>query len=354
MTRTRYKTKTPGIYYREDAQGVRRYIVWWRDGLGNPHTSTMPVGTTFEDAKAYKAQLIQRRPVPTKKTMATLLDEWLELRRGNVSENTFTVYTWAVERLKLDLGDAKVVKIGADDIVGLRNKWVGEGLKKQSIGNLEIALRGALASAARNEMIQVSPYTKLLPHERVRADGKKMRCLSSEEIEKLLEHAGEWRTFFTVLITTGLRFGEAAALTWDDIDFKNELVHVRAEDDGARKTANARRSVMLIAATGSLLRRFKLQSEPGPQVFRTSHSRANKALAKICEAAGIERCTPHTLRHTFASILINNRETPVFVCSQMGHANPHVTYSIYAHLFDAQDRVDEARERLQAAIGGLV
>ena len=361
MTRQRHKTRFPGIYYREDAQGLKRYIVWYRDALGKGRTETLPLGANLEDAKARQGDLRARaargeRFIPTKQTVAQLMDDWLRQKRVTISPGTLVTYTWGAERAKQDIGKMKVVDVSPDTLVALRELWVEEGYKKNTIAKIESPLRMALAMAVRNRHLSANPFDKLLSHEAVRADAKTKRALTSDEIQRLLAAAPEeWYAHFAFLTFTGLRFTESAKLRWDDVDFDRQVVRVLAEVEGARKTPAARREVMLIPALRSVLKAWKLKQDPGTElVFPVTHSRTNKALGKTCEEAGIARCTPHELRHTFASILIDQRETPVFVCDQMGHANPHVTYTIYAHMFDAKSRIDEARERLQSAMGGLL
>ena len=53
---------------------------------------------------------------------------------------------------------------------------------------------------------------------------------------------------------------------------------------------------------------------------------------------GTPRITFHSLRHTFASMLIAQDTNVVFVSQQLGHKNPAITLKTYAHLFEAQDK----------------
>ena len=60
------------------------------------------------------------------------------------------------------------------------------------------------------------------------------------------------------------------------------------------------------------------------------------------------RLSFHSLRNAFASLLIAKGLNVVFVSRQLGHANPTVTLSTYAHLFERADRAASAREALEA------
>ena len=121
------------------------------------------------------------------------------------------------------------------------------------------------------------------------------------------------------------------------------------------KTKAGERDVMLIPALRRLLTVSKLQQDPGARfVFPTTDRAAYSALERACKKAGIPRYSPHELRHTFASILIDQGEPVTFVAGQLGHASPDLTLRVYAHLFEAQDRIDKARDRLDEAMGGLL
>ena len=108
------------------------------------------------------------------------------------------------------------------------------------------------------------------------------------------------------------------------------------------------------------LKRHRLASRfaaAGDLVFATETGRTvghrnltGRGLGKACERAELEGVTCHSLRHTFASILIDQGRDPVFVSRQLGHANPAITLRVYAHLFDAARHAREARAELDANV----
>jgi integrase len=65
--------------------------------------------------------------------------------------------------------------------------------------------------------------------------------------------------------------------------------------------------------------------------------------------ADVERLTLHSLRHTFASLLIANELNVVYLNRQVGHANPSITLEVYAHLFDRADHAAAALDALDAS-----
>jgi len=155
---------------------------------------------------------------------------------------------------------------------------------------------------------------------------------------------------FLTLTLTGIRLGEVLGLRWDDLDFEAGAIHVRrsmAEDgqSATPKSGHSRR-VDLSSQLTKTLRRLHMgraermkrhrwatmppwvfsggSGEPlGPQHVRHVFRRAVKA-------AGLpEHFTPHCLRHTFASLLLQQGESPQWVQEQLGHASIQLTVDTY-------------------------
>ena len=156
-----------------------------------------------------------------------------------------------------------------------------------------------------------------------------------------------------------MRIGEALALRWSDVDFDSGLVTVR----DSKTEAGQDRRIVLMPSLARLLREHRVGAHHSLQddlIFSVegggplSARNALRALQAALEKAGVEHCTLHELRHTFASLLIGEGQDVTFVADQLGHANPQITLRLYAKLFDPARRRDEAREKLQAAFGGML
>jgi integrase len=370
--RTRHRTRYPGIYYRlvdeTKPDGLRRYVVWYSDANGQGHTQTLPVGTTLEDARLLQGQLQARKAggeslLRARMTVGELLDRYLDDRRDSLSENTIAAHEWGVKVLKDSFGQRKLTELSPSDVARLVSLMQKSGKKASTIRRVLAPLSGAFRVAVRDGLVSSSPVGKLLPHEKPKGPAADKRCLSRAEIESLLASTlsqngkGEnlqWKALFSTLVFAGLRISEALALTWDDVTEEGLVVR-------RSKTEAGERTVMLIPAVRRLLSELKLSQAPGVQfVFATQEGaplgrrNALRALHACCDRAGLPKYSLHELRHTFASILIAQRELPTLVARQMGHADPSITMKVYAHLFEEQESVDLAQERLEAAMGGMV
>jgi integrase len=167
------------------------------------------------------------------------------------------------------------------------------------------------------------------------------------------------------------RIGEALGLCWADVDFEAGLIRVHRQLSRKRvhrrlKTAAAPREVVLAPSVVTLLRERWLASPfkgAGAIVFCNTIGRGlayrdvgegfRVALRRVGLAGGTARLSLHSLRHGFASLLIAKGLNVVFVSRQLGHANPTVTLSTYAHLFERADHAATAREALEAGYAAI-
>jgi integrase len=159
---------------------------------------------------------------------------------------------------------------------------------------------------------------------------------------------------------TGPRIGEALRLAWADIDRQAGLVRVHREH-APLKTEAGRREVILAPALAKSLRERWLASRykaPRDFVFCNTLGRGldyrdvGEGFRHAVKQAGLEapgKLTLHSLRHTFASLLIARRLDIVFVSRQLGHANPSITLGVYAHLYARADHAETARDAIEAS-----
>jgi integrase len=266
-------------------------------------------------------------------------------------------------------GTRRIRAITTDDLVEWHRQQRASGASEWSIRARWMAVRGVLAYAARHNMIPVSPADKLLPRERPSAGEPRQRFLSRDDMDVLLEQAGDGRAIIATGLFTGMRVMEVLGLVWGDIDFAGGEIRVRYQlsRSGKRvaiKTKAGKRDIVLMKALGKLLRRHRLTerfSTDSDFVFQSStpqqpmtYKRVLELFHHAREAAVLDDVTFHALRHTFASILIAQGAEVQFVSRQLGHTKTSTTWDTYVHLFEAQKHANEARDELDAQYGGLL
>ena len=166
---------------------------------------------------------------------------------------------------------------------------------------------------------------------------KAMVILAPDETAALLAAAPPPHdTILKVLAWTGLRIGECFALRWDDIDRAAQTLHVRRRIYRGRidtpKTAGSARRVDLPQALVDDLTAYEATQPPHESgyLFGDAHGTVldvdrwrRVAFRQAVRAAGLDlSVTPHTLRHSYASLLISDPATPMkYVSGQLGHTS---------------------------------
>jgi integrase len=233
------------------------------------------------------------------------------------------------------------------------------------------ALSALLADAKRDDLIARNPLDSL---RRPTGRTAESRHLERDEALRLLAAArgDRFEALWIVMLSTGIRRGEAVGLEWSDVDLDGGTIRIRRTVSrvdgvgllvGEPKTERGRRTIPLPPMAVESLRRHRTrQSEERlrskvwyePEVvFSTHHgtrlepnnvSRALKALALHAGISGT--ISPHTLRHTFASTLLGEGEDLAVVSELLGHGSSVVTLTVYQHVL--RRNRDRAAGRMEA------
>jgi integrase len=171
-----------------------------------------------------------------------------------------------------------------------------------------------------------------------------MGFLTPDEVRELLDAAD--RDDYALLATacmTGMRQGELLALRWDDIDWRSGTIRVHRSvyrgDFIDPKTAHSVRTIGMSKRLAAILMDHKVAAPYSPWDFvfcskdGTPLDQANlynRMFQPTLRRAGLRRIRFHDLRHTYASMLINQGENLKYVQSQLGHASITTTWTATA------------------------
>src|SRR5205814_5241611 len=137
--------------------------------------------------------------------------------RQEVRPRTHELYVWALERHLIPcFGPRRLAQISCEDIAALIAEMRRQGLKGWTITSALRPLSIILAQAARKGRIPVNPMSQLERGERPsHNDQRAKRILSLQEMQALIAHADsqQYRCLIELLLTSGVRIGEALGLT---------------------------------------------------------------------------------------------------------------------------------------------
>jgi integrase len=375
--RKRHKTKRPGVFYREDAGGRRRYVVTYRDSNGRQRWRNVEGGieeaqATLDDLRGRKRR--GERIAPTRATVREVGDAWFAAK-SQLREGTRTLYAGNLDHhVYPALGKRRVSTVTEDDVLALIASLREKGKAENTIRNVLSPLSGLLNYAVRRGQIAANPVTRLERDERPSPGQYEKRVLDSDEVARLLDAASEtYRPVIATGVYTGLRQSEVLGLTWADVDFGAQMIRVRRQlervktrERGEPKTRRSTRSVVLIPELARILREYKARSghsRDGDFVFSTrdgkplGHRNVLRGLVKAANAAGlnpegVRSLTFNDSRRTFISTLIAAGTDVVVVSGQAGHRDASITLRAYAEEFALARHADALRDSLDAAFAG--
>ncbi len=258
-----------------------------------------------------------------------------------------------------------VDEITEDDIetylIGKRQK-----LAKSTVQHIKNALSNSFKRALKSRVIKTNPCVGAL----IPKHGAKMKAVAepfnSDEIDQVLEafRSTKWYCLVLFLARSGVRSGEAAGLQWCDVDLvKGKATICRGVVAGklmdSTKNGKSRTidlSPMLIAelrllkddcdigsynATGDNQDNHGVQQHHPDWVFKNStggfihmDNFRSRTWYPMLLKEGMRRVRIHSLRHSYASMLINRTKDIHYCSKQLGHHSIQVTVDRYTHLLD--------------------
>lgn len=326
------------------------------------------------------AEVEAPREVPTFHVFAS---EWFESRRaeGGKRGNGLSPAGEADLRWQLELhllptfARRRLEEITVEDIDRYRRAKVREGrLNSTSINKCLATLAAILELAVEYGHLPRNPAKGT----RRRLPGVKPPRTyldRADHIAALLDAAGEldrdgrtlpWRRALLATLTlAGLRIDEALSLRWRHIDLPGGRLRVPGtKTDAAARVVDVLPLLRDELASHAASRRNRSADalvfgtgtggkQSATNVRRRVLARAAERATAALEDRDIEPLphglTPHSLRRTFASLLVARGEDPAYVMEQMGHTTPNLTLSLYAK---AMQRRDGERELLRRLVDG--
>lgn len=199
-----------------------------------------------------------------------------------------------------------------------------------------------------------------------------VKYLEPEEITRLIDYIKKnelWHWYYVtnILLLTGLRFGELAALETSDINLKERIIYINKTYDSNNKivtTPKTDKSIRDIHIQPELMDMLKqcliwrnqvlqeknLYSRIFIPSIRTgrhmNHGGYEKFLRETSERILQHKITPHILRHTHASLLAANGMTPDEIARRLGHSKSTITKDIYIHV--TQKIIENDNKKLDA------
>ena len=255
----------------------------------------------------------------------------------------------------------KLLEKGRVDRLESRNQ--AKGLSPKTVWNIHQIISSAMKLAQEQKLIASNPAEGCaLP----RMGHQEMKTLPVEQLHSFLREAKDSGVFelYYLELATGLRRGELLGLKWEDIDLERGDLRVRRQIaringevvEAPLKTKNAYRTLPLAEDTVSILLEQKKKVAGSPWVFPSSTGgpispdSVLHMLHRVLKRAGLPRIRFHDLRHTFATLALQNGVDVKTVSGMLGHFSAGFTLDPYAHVTTASQR--QAAKTMGSVLSG--
>lgn len=294
-------------------------------------------------------------------TVANWCRLWFETYcRPGLRLNTVNAYTNQIEKHIIPyIGEIKLSKLTSMHIQRLYNELkergrldkngmrIYEPLSASAVRHIHMILSSCLNQAVKDRLISFNPCENCrIP----KLQKKEMVVLPADKMGAYLEAAKQMGVYsiFLLELTSGLRRGELLALNWNDLDVNTGVLKINKQIQRINgelvvsepKTKNSIRSVALPQQTVDILLEEHNRHPYSPLMFCSPRTNTywdpdaiGRLHKKILAAAGVD--TPvrfHDLRHTFATMAIQNGVDVKTVASMLGHYSAGFTLDTYTHV----------------------
>ena len=319
-------------------------------------------------------------------TLNEYFETWIA-RKYTTSAKKSTPYRyehWYRNHIEKALGGMKLRDLRRRDMIDFQ-ALLAENATPSTVNYTMVLLNIILNDAVNEEMMFENPATRIKPlkTKTPAAASTKHRALTEEEQKRFMKAAKSsfYYEFFALLLLTGLRHGEAAALTWEDVDDDENVIHVTKSltfdragrvvvgtpkseasirdipmNDNIHKVLGMQREKTRdllgeaeLARRGNQQRIFYPRPHPEGVLHNTTANLALKRILDQMRRQGdpIEHFTLHALRDTFATRFIEQGGRPQTLKTILGHSSLAMTMDLYSHVLPNTRQMEMDRVKIQ-------
>ena len=361
-----------------------RWVIDFYDQHGQRQRETLPKGTNKDTArkelrerekKVDNRTFIQDKKAPL---FSKVAEDWLDYKKPKLRETTWLACQGHVNNHFEALNDLRVNRITPAIVEKLTTAKQENNINISTLRRVLCTLGQILSYGVRHRYLDFNPLREAERPRDLRKDEKEIRILTPEEIRSFLDAVRDqkhqkYKTLFLMAIMTGARQGELLGLKWGDLDPEQKQIYIQRTFNHGQffptKSKHSKRKVDLSPTLLTEMKKWKLACPKTDLDLMFPNGAGNPMDSSrmlhshfwpaLIEAGIIQRDEKtkkivgrkvrfHDLRHTYASLMIEQGENIKYIQNQLGHSSPVVTLNVYAHLMKPTNQ--EAVQKLENTI----
>ena len=299
---------------------------------------------------------LKQKEVPMNKLIEEQMVRYQQMvNAGNLSVATFDCYRYAVNLHLLPF--FKGVQVNKVDLILVEELISKLPFTRKRVKAILRPLKEALKKAKKVGLIETNPVEQLdkevFSIHTVTSDYE-VNPFTQDEVQAILDNCIHLsvRNLIKTGFNTGMRIGELFALTWNDINFTDEIIRVdkAASIKGIIKEPKTKAGVrdieMIPEAKDALLQQYKISGKINARVFVSPMGKnwtKTDALGRYWKdaltRAGVEYRNPYQMRHTFISRMLELGNSPMVLYPMVGHSNAGIIYQKYARFIKKTGKI---------------
>jgi len=275
---------------------------------------------------------------PKKITLGVWIDQWIKIyKQPKLKPASIKhLHSVLVPVKKSKLSGMEIGKIKAIDLEKMLNSIDSDSVRVRTY----ISLHECLDALVKNRTIKenVCDFVDRPNNSIV----KQKNVPSSKEMDEILmrmkDVSPRYYLFSKFLVSTGLRRGEALALTWDDVDFDKGWIHVNKAFDmsikkvSSTKTVTSNRRIPLLTPASEVLKSLNRENN---EVFHfIGKQSCTRNFRHVMSKMGYSGISLHSLRHVFTTRCLESGVDKKVIQKWLGHAKFDMTVNVYSHVLD--------------------
>jgi integrase len=338
---------------------VERHLGAIVDAIDN---GTFDYNVTFPDSP--RRLLFIQQPAEGIET-GKYLDEWIEGKRKQLKASTWAGYEKIVNNVLIPA--FKGTMLASVNRSAVKKMLIDKKCGNKRLANIQSVLRAAMQDAVDDEVLDNNPLANWVYQ--IKEPPKLTEDIDvftrEEQAAILKELTGQAKNWVQFAFWTGLRPSEQIALNWNDFDERRGIVRISkaytqaATEFEEPKTKSGKREVKLLSpALAALIDQKQYTRVAGNEIFQNPRTgtrwEGDAPIRKTMWTGALARAKvryrrPYQTRHSYASMMLTAGESPMWVASQMGHADWGMIRQIYGKFIP--DSIPDAGDKAVALFG---
>lgn len=301
---------------------------------------------TKKEAEAYEADYKKMAKHDLSMSFELFVKCYFEDKKSRLKERTIKTKQYMIDTHVTPYFTGKPInKITAKDIMDWQNEMITKNYEDTYLRMLQNQVSALFNHATRFYGLLDNPCKKT---DRIgKSNAKELQFWTRDEYNTFIasvDPTDRYFTLFEILFWTGIRCGEALALTLADIDFVNHQINIdktyyRQNKKDLITTPKTEKSVRIVDIPEFLTEEIQEYTntiygiENDTRLFPVVAEAVQHKMKRHIEISGVKKIRVHDLRHSHVAMLINMGIQPISISQRLGHEKVTTTMNVYGHLY---------------------